>query len=162
QTNRLDWSIYDTLRETLEHIDDASDVVGLEIGGTEVQDLHTIRSFGTMSRQGFALGGYLPKKHPDPMKIALLASFDTHYICHVDYSCNRDHLHDILRESYRILQLSRNFEVSIISARRVGEARKQLGNFDAIFLPHVLAMRDELIERLIDAKCNGVKLIQDI
>ncbi len=161
-TNQFDTSILQTVRDTLEHIDDGADVIGLEIGGIEADDLGVIRSFNISSARGFDLGGDLPKKESGAIRIAVLASFDTHYLWHGDFSCDRDHLHDVIIETYRILRLSRDFDVSIVSARRVEEARRPLQEFDAVFLPHVLAMSGELIDRLVAAKEAGIKVIQDV
>jgi hypothetical protein len=108
------------------------------------------------------VGGYLPQKCSNPIKVGVVASFDTHYLWHGDFSCDRDHLHDILKETYRIFELSRDFQVSVLSARELSSGRQTTSGFEAIILPHVLAMSDQLIERLWEAKQAGIRLVQDV
>lgn len=162
ETNKLDTSIFQVVRQTLDHIADAPEIIGLELGGVELVDLPEVAALGGGSAAGFALGQALPTPAPDAIRIAILASFDTHYLWHGDFSCNRDHLHDLLKETFRLLCTSETFAVSILSARLVEQGRQSLAGFDAVFLPHALAIGDALLARLVDAKYSGVKIIQDV
>jgi len=164
QTNQLDVSIMETLRETLERIDDGDDIVSIEIGGVEANDLSVLRSTGLISHRGqaFEVSDALPSPDENAIRVGVVASFDTHYLWHGDFSNGRDLLNDALTDSYRVFRNSRRFKPSVISARSLASGRFSAADFDLIYFPHTLAMDDALIAKLDELVAEGLLIAQDI
>jgi len=164
QTNKLDVTILQTLRDTLERIDEGDDLVSIEIGGVEASDLAVLRSTGLSSHRGraFEVSGDLPSPDSDAIRVGVVASFDSHYLWHGDFSNNRDLLNDALTDSYRVFRKSRRFKPSVISARALAAGRYSRADFDLIFFPHTLVMDDALIGKIGALVAGGLLIAQDI
>jgi beta-galactosidase len=164
QTNQLDVSILETLKDTLDCTDDGDDFVSIEIGGVETGDLPALRSSGLIASSGrpFEVAAALPTPEPDAIRVAIVASFDTHYLWHGDFSSGRDCLSDVLTDTFRILRRSSAFAPRVVSARDLAAGRYGAADFDLLFFPHTLVMSEELIARLTVLAADGLPIAQDI
>lgn len=153
--------IKQTINESLAQ----SHVIGFEIGGLQQQAAKN-QSAAIETKNLDAIVSKVSKPQPTQkekkFKIGILGSATNFYVWHGDRSAGRNIHRDALFESFKILNNQIDMDVRLIGEKNLLDDDPIISSFDAILVPHQIALPASVKSKLATYWKNGGALIQDM
>ncbi|RZJ58990.1 MAG: hypothetical protein EON49_12725 [Acidovorax sp.] len=161
KTNELIPVINQTIAKSLQQ----NNVIGLEIGGFQRQaarDQSATIDFEKLSSIVTTPPKPKPQNSDKKIKIGILGSTTNFYVWHGERSTGRNVHRDALFETYKILSNHPAIEARIIGEKNIIENEFLTTDLDSIFIPHQVALPQNIKIKLAAYWRNGGVLIQDM
>lgn len=143
-----------------------NNVIGFEIGGFQKQLAATNESAAIdMKNLDAIFSGVSHKKQSErerKFKIGILGSATNFYVWHGERSGGRNVHRDAIFESFKILNGQADMEAQLIGEQNLLQNDSTINKFDAILVPHQIAMSAGIKSKLTNYWKSGGVLIQDM
>lgn len=154
--------INQTIRESLLQ----NNVIGFEIGGLQQQQAAKNESAAIdMKNLAAIFSKTSHQKQPEKekkFKIGILGSATNFYVWHGERSGGRNIHRDALFESFKLLNSQPDMDVQLIGEINLLQDDPLINGFDAILVPHQVALPASIKSKLTNYWKNGGALIQDM
>lgn len=143
-----------------------SNVIGFELGGLQQQQAAKNESAAIEMKNLDAIFSQAsPLKQPEKEKkfrIGILGSATNFYVWHGERSGGRNIHRDALFESFKILNSQPDMDVQLIGEINLLQDDPVISKFDAILVPHQIALPASIKSKLTTYWKNGGALVQDM
>lgn len=142
-----------------------SNVIGFEIGGFQRQasrDQSATIDFEKLSAIKTNPARTPPTSNEKKIKVGILGSTTNFHVWHGERSNGRNIHRDALFESYKLLSQHPDIDARIIGEKNIIDRNFLLSDLDAIFIPHQVALPQNIKIKLSAYWKNGGVLVQDM
>lgn len=152
-----------TIKESIRKSQRNPAVIGFEIGG--FQRTETLEKIGTVDLSSLDFRDsltYAKPKESASARIGILGSNANFYFWHGERSNERNIHHDALVSAYTLLSEVPDTDVVVIGENTLEKLPGMVKTFDAIVVPHQIALPAEVKKKLKEYWESGGILVQDI